>query len=269
MTQTMETPTLQNYSDTDSIISSKIKHEPIKITKNMTCKQVCDLVREFLSRPKVVADIIATLNREIVFCPIIRNIGRERDKGIIKVCTLKYSDLCKEDRNEISVYLGRILESIITCLLVDSGYGFEIEKDRTSSGDLTINLWIYEVKGTIKESGWTGSTHATKKESKLMNFIGVRYGIIDGVDVFDVLNNRSDLIDNIFIGVFHQVKMIRTGTASDNSSRTELRLDVEDYDVLKDQVAYGKLGFPGGSLYKKNGQKKSRRACSYLQLLFP
>lgn len=269
MTQTMETPSLQNYSDTDSIISSKIKHEPIKITKNMTCKQVCDLVREYLSRPEVAAKIISELNREIVFCPILRNIERERNKGIIDVCTLKFSDLPDEDTNEVWVYLGRILESIITCLLVDSGYGFVVKKDRTSSGDLTINLWIFEVKGTSGTNCWTGSTHATKKETQSMNFIGVRYGIIKDVDVFDVLNNRSDLIDNIFIGVFHQVKFIRRGSASDNSSRTQLSLDVEDYDVLKDQVAYGKLGFPGGSLYKKNGEKKSRQNCAYLQFLFP
>lgn len=203
-------------------------------------------LRDYFANPQVAKSVLKELNEEISYCPILRNIQREKNHGIITDDVIMFSDLGSEDRNEVYVYLGRILESVLTCLL---SHQFSVKKDRTSSGDVTIEEIIWEIKGTSGKNSWTGSTHASKKEDDSMNFIGVKYGINEKVNVFDILNGSSDLIDEIFIGVFENIDLIRRGSATGSNSRTSLLISVEDYDTVKEQVAWGNFRFP-----KQNGK---------------
>lgn len=203
-------------------------------------------LRNYFSNPDVANKILNELNKEIVFCPILRNIQREHWANVIQENVILFSDLGAEDRNEVYVYLGRILESVLTCLLASS---FKVKKDRTSSGDVTIEDVIWEIKGTSGKNSWTGSTHASKKEDEKMNFIGVKYGINEKVNVFDILSGDSNLIDEIFVGVFENIELVRRGSATKSNSRTSLLISVADYDIVKEQVAWGNFRFP-----KQNGK---------------
>jgi len=203
-------------------------------------------LRDYFSNPNVAKSVLKELNDEIVYCPILRNIQREKNHGVIDDDVILFSDLGSEDRNEVYVYLGRILESVLTCFLSSS---FEVKKDRTSSGDLTIQETVWEIKGTSGKNSWTGSTHASKKEDGSMNFIGIKYGINENANVFDVINGNANLIDEIFIGVFEDIDLIRRGSATGSNSRTSLLISVDDYDTVKEQVAWGNFRLP-----KNNGK---------------
>ena len=56
---------------------------------------------------------------------------------------------------------------------------------------------------------------------------------------------------------------IRKGSATDSNSRTQLLLSVDDYDLLKNQVAWGNVAYPQNFL-KKNGERN--KTVKYLQL---
>ena len=218
-------------------------------------------IRDFLADEQIVKKIVKELNEEITYCPILRNLKREYVKKVIDSDVIKFSELGSEDRNEVYVYLGRILESVLTCALADD---FNVKKDRTSSGDVSINGVIWEIKGTSGNNSWTGSTHASKKEDEKIDFIGVKYGINEDVNVFDIMNQTANLIDEIFIGVFENLTFIRRGSATKNSSRTSLLISIHDYDKVKEQVAWGNLAYPSGGIYKKDGTLKKN--VKYLQL---
>jgi hypothetical protein len=209
-------------------------------------------IRDFFSDPKVIEDIVRELNMEISFCPILRNLQREKSCGVIDNDRITFRELGKEDRNEVFVYLGRILESVLTCKLAATGH-WDVKKDRSSSGDVTIDNVIWEIKGTSGDNSWTGSTHATKKEDKPMDFIGVKYGLNEDINVFDIFTGHAKLLNEIFVGVFEKLTFIRRGNATKSSSRTSLLISVDDYDTVKEQVAWGNFRLP-----QRNGK--------YLQL---
>lgn len=209
-------------------------------------------IRDFFSDPKIIDEIVKELNSEISFCPILRNLQREKSFGVIDNDSIRFRKLGKEDRNEVFVYLGRILESVLTCKLASSGR-WDVKKDRSSSGDVTIDGIIWEIKGTSGNNSWTGSTHATKKENVLIDFIGVKYGINEDINVFDIFTGEAKLLNEIFIGVFDNLRFIRRGSATQSNSRTALLISVDDYDTVKEQVAWGNFKLP-----QRNGK--------YLQL---
>ena len=151
------------------------------------------------------------------------------------------------------VYLGRILESVLTCQLSKCD-SFDVKKDRSSSGDVTINGRIWEIKGTSGKNSWTGSTHATKKEDDKMDFIGIKYGLNEDANVFDIFTGNAKLIEEIFIGVFDQIELIRRGSATQSNSRTSLLIGIDEYESVKEQIAWGWL-------------KKPARNGKYLQLV--
>ena len=150
-------------------------------------------IRDYFSDSNIVAQIVSELNMEIGFCPILRNLNRERDLGVIDSDCITFRELGAEDRNEVFVYLGRILESVLTCQLAKCN-SFDVKKDRSSSGDVTINGRIWEIKGTSGKNSWTGSTHATKKEDDKMDFIGIKYGLNEDINVFDIFNGNAKLL---------------------------------------------------------------------------
>ena len=201
-------------------------------------------IRATFSDPPMVMRIKKELNEEICYCPILRNLNRELKSGVIYTTELKFKDLGAEDRNEVFVYLGRILESVLTCQLAQYESEFKVRKDRNSSGDVTINGKIWEIKGTSGKNSWTGSPHASKKEDKEIDFIGFKYGINEDANIFDVLNGVVGLIDTIFIGVFEQLQFIRRGSATKSNSRTSLLISIDDYDIVKEQVAWGNFRIP-------------------------
>ena len=198
-------------------------------------------LRDYLNDGKIVKSILKELNQEIAYCPILRNLKREFAKKVIDTANIKFSDLNSEDRNEVFVYLGRILESVLTCVLADK---FNVKKDRTSSGDITIEDVVWEIKGTSSNNSWTGSTHASKKEIGSLHFMGIKYKINEDADVFEILSGNSNLIDEIFIGVFENLNFIRRGFADGSNSRTSLKISVDDYEVVKEQVAWGNFRVP-------------------------
>ena len=198
-------------------------------------------IRDYFNDGKIVKSILKELNQEIAYCPILRNLKRELAKKVIDTTSIKFSDLNSEDRNEVFVYLGRILESVLTCALADK---FNVKKDRTSSGDVTINGIIWEIKGTSSNNAWTGSTHASKKEIGSLHFMGIKYKINEDADVFEILSGNSSLIDEIFIGVFENLNFIRRGFATGSNSRTSLKISVDDYETVKEQVAWGNFRIP-------------------------
>ena len=101
-------------------------------------------IRTTLARLDVVDSIKEVLNSEICYCPILRNLQREYDANVINNNTTRFRDLGTEDRNEVFVYLGRILESVITCEL--ARFGLDVSKDRTSSGDVQLTLIFGRLK---------------------------------------------------------------------------------------------------------------------------
>jgi hypothetical protein len=218
-------------------------------------------IHDFLADEQVVKKIVKQLNERIAYCVTLSNLKFEYDCGVIDSNQIKFSELGAEDRNEVYVYLGRILESVLPCVLV---VNFKVKKDRTSSGDTAIEDITWEIKGTSGTNSWTGSTHASKKEDDLINFIGVKYAINEDVNVFDIMNGTANLIDEIFIGVFENLTFIRRGSATKNSSRTSLLISVDDYDKVKEQVAWGNVAYPSGGIYKKDGTLKKN--VKYLQL---
>lgn len=202
---------------------------------------LCADIRDFFANPVVVKEIVQELNEEISYCPILRNLKREIAAGVAPSKNIKFSDLGNEDRNEVYVYLGRILESVLTCKLASQ---FNVLKDRTSAGDVIINSRVWEIKGTSGNNSWTGSTHASKKEDDAIDFIGIKYGIDENVNVYDVLERNGDLIPEIFIGVFENLNFVRRGSATKSNSRTSLLISMEDYDKVKGQVAWGNFRLP-------------------------
>ena len=210
-------------------------------------------VRDYFSDPVVVSNIVFELNTEIGFCPILRNLKREKDCGVIDNDSITFRQLGSEDRNEVFVYLGRILESVLTCQLAKCD-SFDVKKDRSSSGDVTINGRIWEIKGTSGKNSWTGSTHATKKEDDKMDFIGIKYGLNEDINVFDIFSGDAKLLEEIFIGVFDQIELIRRGSATQSNSRTSLLIGIDEYESVKEQIAWGWL-------------KKPARNGKYLQLV--
>jgi hypothetical protein len=198
-------------------------------------------IRDFFSDPQVVQEIREELNEEISYCPILRNLKREIAAGVAPNKDIKFCDLGSEDRNEVYVYLGRILESVLTCKLARQ---FDVLKDRTSAGDVVINSRVWEIKGTSGNNSWTGSTHASKKEDDSIDFIGIKYGIDENADIYHVLERNADLISEIFIGVFENLNFVRRGNATKSNSRTSLLISVEDYDKVKGQVAWGNFRIP-------------------------
>ena len=218
-------------------------------------------VLEYYRDPLVVAELQERLNTRVLNCPVLLNLTDSRDAGLIedeKVECLTFGDLNKEDRNEISVYLGRILEVQFACLLARCDT-FTVALDRSSSGDLSIRREllkeILECKGTVSKDGWNGSTHASKKEDKPMNFVGVRYGIDNERNLWDVINGNIDLIDGLFIGVFSQLQFIRKGTATKSNSRTSLHIHIDQYETRQDEVAWGKFKLPQGAFKNKKVYK--------------
>jgi hypothetical protein len=198
-------------------------------------------IRDFFNDSQTVHSILKELNQEIAYCPILRNLKRELSKKVIDTTSITFSNLNSEDRNEVFVYLGRILESVLTCVLADK---FDVKKDRTSSGDVTINGVVWEIKGTSSNNAWTGSTHASKKEIGSLHFMGIKYKINEDADVFEILSGNSSLIDEIFIGVFENLNFIRRGFANGSNSRTSLKISVDDYETVKQQVAWGNFRIP-------------------------
>jgi hypothetical protein len=198
-------------------------------------------IRDFFADSRIVKSILKELNKDIRYCPIFRNLNRELAKKVIDTDQIKFSELGSEDRNEVFVYLGRILESVLTCALADK---FNVKKYRTSFGDVTIEGVIWEIKGTSGRNSWTGSTHASKKEDDLIDFIGIKYGINENANVFQVTSGHVNLIDEIFIGVFDSLNFIRRGSATKSNSRTILLISVNDYDKVKEQVAWGNFRLP-------------------------
>ena len=85
------------------------------------------------SRPNIVAEIVRELNMEIGFCPILRNLKREKDCGVIDDRAFHSVNRIIKIGMKCSVYLGRILESVLTCQL-QSVTPDDVKKDRSSSG---------------------------------------------------------------------------------------------------------------------------------------
>ena len=225
-----------SHKEVFSCYNYRVLHQsPVKTTT------ISADIRDFLNDPQIVHSILKELNQEIVYCPILRNLQRELSKKVIETTSLTFADLNSEDRNEVFVYLGRILESVLTCALA---YKFNVKKDRTSSGDVTIEGIIWEIKGTSSNNAWTGSTHASKKEIGSLHFMGIKYKINEDADVFEILSGNANLIDEIFIGVFENLNFIRRGFANGSNSRTALYISISDYDIVKNQVAWGNFRVP-------------------------
>ena len=91
-------------------------------------------IRDFLADEQIVKKIVKELNEEIALCVTLRNLQREQLCNVIQEKVILFSDLGAEDRNEVYVYLGRALESILTCVLAAK---FDVKRDRTSSGDIS------------------------------------------------------------------------------------------------------------------------------------
>ena len=218
--------------------------------------------------PQVVAELLKRLNKRVLNCPTLLNLIDARDAGLIeKQEVIKFGDLNKEDRNVVSVYLGRLLEVQFACLLARSKT-LKVMLDRSSSGDLTIESLvdqmikeILEIKGTVSKDGWNGSTHASKKEDKPMNFVGVRYGIDNDRNLWDVINGDVDLIDGLFIGIFYQLQFIRCGKATKSNSRTSLHIHIDEYDNRESEVAWGKFKLPRGA-FKNESVYKLQFECA-------
>ena len=50
-------------------------------------------IRDYFSDPNIVAEIVRELNMEIGFCPILRNLKREKDCGVIDDESISFREL--------------------------------------------------------------------------------------------------------------------------------------------------------------------------------
>ena len=77
-----------------------------------------------------------------------------------------------------------------------------------------------------------------------MDFIGIKYGINEDANIFDVLNGVVGLIDALLIGVFDQLYFILRGSATKSNSRTSLLISGNDYAIVNEEVAWGNFRIP-------------------------
>ena len=84
---------------------------------------------------------------------------------------------------------------------------------------------------------WFYSRHQERDDK--MDFIGIKYGLNEDANVFDIFTGNAKLIEEIFIGVFDQIELIRRGSATQSNSRTSLLIGIDEYESVKEQIAWG------------------------------
>lgn len=191
-----------------------------------------------LEREDVLDEIVDTLNDEIRQSYVFSALCRQVEAELADISKMTFADLTKEERDGISITLGRILESIVPYIL---SRHMDVSVDRNSDGDMIVDGEAWEIKGTVGTTGWQGSTHSTKKEDNTINFVGAVYGIDADTRLVDIISGDANVVTRFFLGAWAGLDFSRLGEATSNNSRTMLRLPAEDASDLYSGVATGNL----------------------------
>jgi hypothetical protein len=191
-----------------------------------------------LEREDVLNEIVSTLNDEIRQSYVFSALRRQVEAELADISEMTFSDLTKEEKEGVSITLGRILESVVPFILARS---MDVSVDRNSDGDMVVDGEAWEIKGTVGTTGWQGSTHSTKKEDNTINFVGAVYGIDADVRLVDVITGDASIVSRFFLGAWAGLDFSRLGEATKNNSRTMLRLPASDASDLYAGVATGNL----------------------------
>lgn len=191
-----------------------------------------------LEREEVINEIVDTLNDEIRHSYVFSALRRQVEAELADISQMTFSDLTKEEKEGVSITLGRILESVVPFIL---SRHMSVRVDRNSDGDMLVDGEAWEIKGTVGTTGWQGSTHSTKKEDNTINFVGAVYGIDADTLLVDVIKGEANVVTRFFLGAWAGLDFSRLGAATDNNSRTVLRLPTEDASSLYSGVATGNM----------------------------
>lgn len=191
-----------------------------------------------LEREEVLNEIVDTLNDEIRHSYVFSALRRQVEAELADISEMTFADLTKEEKEGVSITLGRILESVVPFVLARH---MNVIVDRNSDGDMVVDGEAWEIKGTVGTTGWQGSTHSTKKEDNSINFVGAVYGIDADTKLIDVINGDANVVSRFFLGAWQGLDFSRLGEATSSNSRTMLRLPAEYASELYSGVATGNL----------------------------
>ena len=195
-------------------------------------------IDQVLEDKEVIDEIVSTLNKEIKDTYVFQAISRQDKAGLSDISGMKFSDLTKEEKEGVSIVLGRILESVVPFILSNH---FDVRVDRNSDGDMVVDGKIWEIKGTVGTTGWQGSTHSTKKEDNVINFIGAVYGINPDVLITDILDGKENVVSSFLMGAWEGLDFERMGEATSNNSRTMLKLPSSEINNLYSGLIVGNM----------------------------
>ena len=191
-----------------------------------------------LEREEVINEIVNTLNDEIRHSYVFSALRRQVEAELADISQMTFSDLTKEEKEGVSITLGRILESVVPFIL---SRHLSVRVDRNSDGDMVVEGEAWEIKGTVGITGWQGSTHSTKKEDNTINFVGAVYGIDADTRLVDVINREANVVTRFFLGAWEGLDFSRSGKATNNNSRTGLKLPADYAPNLYTGVATGNI----------------------------
>ena len=196
-------------------------------------------IDQVLENKEIIDEIVSTLNEEVKNSYVFSAINRQKEMSLSDISDMKFSDLTKEEKEGVSIVLGRILESVIPFILARQG--MEVRVDRNSDGDMVVDGKTWEIKGTVGTTGWQGSTHSTKKEDNVINFVGAVYGINPDVLITDILDGTENVVSSFLMGAWAGLDFARMGEATSSNSRTMLKLPASEINNLYSGLICGNM----------------------------
>ena len=196
-------------------------------------------IDQVLENKEIIDEIVSTLNEEVKNSYVFSAINRQKEMSLSDISDMKFSDLTKEEKEGVSIVLGRILESVIPFILARQG--MEVRVDRNSDGDMVVDGKTWEIKGTVGTTGWQGSTHSTKKEDNVINFVGAVYGINPDVLITDILDGTENVVSSFLMGAWAGLDFTRMGEATSSNSRTMLKLPASEINNLYSGLIVGNM----------------------------
>jgi len=94
-------------------------------------------IDQVLENKEIIDEIVSTLNEEVKNSYVFSAINRQKEMSLSDISDMKFSDLTKEEKEGVSIVLGRILESVIPFILARQG--MEVRVDRNSDGDMVVD----------------------------------------------------------------------------------------------------------------------------------
>jgi ribosomal protein L37E len=183
-----------------------------------------------------IEEIISDLNEELFLDRIIRYWKKKGSHRTLNEHRTTYwdDDSGAEFGVDIGVSFGKIFELYLPEKLKE--LGCDVEPKFSSSGDMIAGDTHWELK--TGQGGYIqGATHSPK-EHKSMNLIQVLWTPHKNKSLDDILADRK-FISELNISVFEDIKVDSQGTASNNNSRTSMRIGRHMFKESVSACIYG------------------------------